>query len=83
MTQRIYGKSSVNGRTLRAFRRTTRHAKAREGPKSDVIQCTEDGFGCDPARTLPNFESHTRSVDGSCEKYAGKCIQQEEVGQQP
>jgi hypothetical protein len=55
----------------------------REGSKSDVIQRTEDGFSRDTARTLPNGESHTRSVDVSCEKDVGKCVRQVEVDRQP
>jgi hypothetical protein len=55
----------------------------REGAKSDVIQRTEDGFSRDTTRTLPNGESHTRSVDVSCEKDVGKCVRQVEVDQQP
>jgi hypothetical protein len=55
----------------------------REGSKSDVIQRTEDGFSRDTTRTLPNGESHTRSVDVSCEKDVGKCVRQVEVDQQP
>lgn len=55
----------------------------REGSKSDVIQRTEDGYSRDTARTLPNGETHTRSVDVSCDKDARKCVKQVEVGQQP
>lgn len=55
----------------------------REGGKSDVIQRTEDGFSRDTTRTLPNGETHTRSVDVSCEKDVGKCVRQVEVDQQP
>ena len=55
----------------------------REGSKSDVIQRTEDGFSRETARTLPNGETHTRSVDVSCEKDAGKCVKQVEIDQQP
>jgi hypothetical protein len=53
----------------------------REGSKSDVIQRTEGGFSRDTARTLPNGDTHTRSVDVSCDKDAGKCVKQVEVGQ--
>lgn len=53
----------------------------RQGAKSDVIQRTEDGFSRDTARTLPNGDTHTRSVDVSCDKDAGKCVKQVEVGQ--
>jgi uncharacterized protein YdeI (BOF family) len=55
----------------------------REGSKSDVIQRTEDGFSRDTTRTLPNGETHTRSVDVSCEQDVGKCVRQVEVDQQP
>jgi hypothetical protein len=55
----------------------------REGSKSDVIQRTEDGFSRDTTRTLPNGETHTRSVDVSCDKDAGKCVKQVEVEPQP
>ena len=55
----------------------------REGSKTDVIQRTENGFSRDTARTLPNGEMHTRSVDVSCEKDAGKCVKQVEVDWQP
>ena len=55
----------------------------RQGSKSDVIQRTEDGFTRDTARTTPTGETHTRSVDVSCEKNARKCVKQVEVGQQP
>jgi hypothetical protein len=55
----------------------------REGSKSDVIQRTEDGFSRDTTRTLPNGETHTRTVDVSCEKDVGKCVRQVEVDQQP
>jgi hypothetical protein len=55
----------------------------REGSKSDVIQRTEEGFSRDTTRTLPNGETHTRSVDVSCDHDAGKCVKQVEVDQQP
>jgi hypothetical protein len=55
----------------------------RDGSKSDVIQRTEDGFSRDLTRTLANGETHTRSVDVSCEKSVGKCVKQVEVDQQP
>lgn len=55
----------------------------REGAKSDVIQRTEDGFSRDTTRMLPNGETHTRSVDVSCEKDVGKCVKQVEIDQQP
>jgi hypothetical protein len=55
----------------------------RQGSKSDVIQRTEDGFSRDTARTTPDGETHTRSVDVSCDKDARKCVKQVEVGQQP
>src|SRR5687767_1202108 len=57
-TQRIYGKSSVNGGAARAFLDSSR-------PKSDVIQCTEEVFGRATTRTLPNGATHTRSVEVS------------------
>jgi cytoskeletal protein RodZ len=53
----------------------------REGSKSDVIQRTEDGFARDTTRTLPDGETHTRSVEVSCEKDANKCVRQVEVDQ--
>ena len=55
----------------------------REGSKSDVIQRTEDGFSRDTTHTLPNGETHTRSVDVACEKDVGKCVKQVEVDKQP
>ena len=53
------------------------------GAKSDVIQRTDDGFTRDVSRTLPNGETHTRAVDVSCTKDAGKCVKQVEVDQKP
>ncbi len=47
----------------------------REGSKSDVIQRTEDGFTRDTVRTLPSGETHTRAVDVTCNKNAGKLRQ--------
>ena len=55
----------------------------REGSKSDVIQRTEDGYSRDTTRTTPNGDTHTRAVDVSCDKDAGKCVKQVDVGQQP
>ena len=55
----------------------------RQGSKSDVIQRTEDGFARDTTRTTRHGETHTRSVDVSCDKDARKCVKQVEVGQQP
>jgi hypothetical protein len=55
----------------------------RSGSMSDVIQRTEDGYSRDTTRTTPDGESHTRSVDVSCEKDAKKCVRQVDVGQQP
>jgi hypothetical protein len=54
-----------------------------DASKSGVIQCTEDGFPRDSKRTLPNGETHTRSVDVTCEKDVGKCVKQAEVDEQP
>jgi hypothetical protein len=54
-----------------------------DGSKSDVIQRTEGGFSRDTTRTLPNDETHTRSVDEACEKDVGKCVKQVEVDKQP
>jgi len=49
-----------------------------------VIQRTEDGYTRDTTRTLPGGETHTRSVDVSCEKDATRhCVKQVETGQQP
>jgi len=53
------------------------------GSNSDVIQCTEGGYSRDTTRTLPNDETHTRSVDEICEKDVGKCVKQVEVDPQP
>ena len=55
----------------------------REGSKSDVIQRTDDGYSRDITRTTPNGETHTRAVDVSCDRGAGKCVKQVDVGQQP
>lgn len=55
----------------------------RTGSKSDVVQRTEDGYTRDTTRTLPNGTTTTRSVDVSCDKDAGKCVKQVEVGKQP
>jgi hypothetical protein len=55
----------------------------RTGSKSDVIQRTDDGYSRDTTRTTPNGATHTRSVDVSCDKDAGKCVKQVETGQQP
>jgi hypothetical protein len=51
------------------------------GSKSDVIQRTEGGFSREATRTLPNGETHTRTVDEACEKDVGKCVKQVEVEQ--
>jgi len=54
------------------------------GSMSDVIQRTDDGFTRDTTRTLPDGETHTRSVAVSCEKDATRhCVKQVETGQQP
>jgi len=58
-------------------------ADGREGSKTDVIQRTEDGYSRDITRTTPNGETHTRAVDVSCDKDAGKCVKQVEVGKEP
>ena len=55
----------------------------RNGARSDVIQRTDDGYSRDTTRTTPAGATHTRSVDVSCDKDAGKCIKQVETGQQP
>ena len=55
----------------------------REGSKSDVIQCTDDGFSRDTVRTLPDGRMHTRVVDVSCENDVGKCVKQVTVDQRP
>ena len=54
-----------------------------EGSMSDVIQRTDDGFSRETTRTLPNGETHTRSVDASCDEDAGNCVKQVEVDKQP
>ena len=53
-----------------------------QGSKSDVIQRTDEGFARDTTRNLPNGETHTRSVDASCDG-VGKCVKQVEVDQKP
>lgn len=58
-------------------------ADGAEGAKSDVIQRTDGGFARDTTRTSPGGPTHTRSVDVSCDKDAGKCVKQVEVGQEP
>jgi hypothetical protein len=55
----------------------------RSGSMSDTVQRTDDGYTRDTARTLPNGETHTRSVEVSCEKDAGKCVKRVEVDKQP
>ena len=62
-----------------AIAHTYRHLHS----KPDVIQRTEDGFARDTTHTTPNGDTHTRSVDVSCDKDARKCVKQVEVGQQP
>jgi hypothetical protein len=70
------------GTTTRSANYTT--FDGRSGSKSDVIQRTDDGYTRDTTRTLPNGETHTRSVDVSCEKEATRsCVKQVETGQQP
>ena len=51
----------------------------REGSKSEVIQRTDDGYTRDTVRTLPNGETHERSVDVACDQDAQKCVRQVEV----
>lgn len=51
----------------------------RTGSKTDVVQRTDDGYSRDTTRTLPNGETHSRGVDVSCDKDAGKCVKQVEV----
>jgi hypothetical protein len=48
-----------------------------------VIQRTKDGFSRGTSRTQANDETHTRSVDVSCDNDVGKCVKQGEVGEQP
>jgi hypothetical protein len=55
----------------------------RSGSMSDVIQRTDGGFSRETTRTTPNGETHTRSVEVSCDKDAGKCVKQVEVGKDP
>lgn len=55
----------------------------REGSKTDVIQRTDDGYSRDTVRTLPSGETHSRSVDVSCDKDARTCVKQVEAGPQP
>ena len=43
----------------------------REGARTDVIQCTEDGDSRETVRTSPDGEINTRVVDVSCNKDAG------------
>jgi hypothetical protein len=51
----------------------------RTGSKSDVIQRTDDGYTRNTTRTLPNGATHSRDVDVSCDKDAGKCVKQVEL----
>ncbi len=55
----------------------------RDGSMSDVIQRTDEGFSRETTRTTPDGETHTRSVDMSCDKDVGKCVKQVETGTQP
>jgi hypothetical protein len=48
-----------------------------------VIQRTNEEVGRDTTRFLPNGETHTRTVDVSREKDAGKCVKQVEFDQEP
>jgi hypothetical protein len=50
---------------------------------SDVIQRTDDGFSGDTTHSLPNGQTHTRSVDAFCNQDVGKCVKQVEVDKQP
>ena len=52
------------------------------GSMSDVIQRTDDGYTRDTTRTLPNGETHTRSVDVSCNPDERKCVKEVEVDRQ-
>jgi hypothetical protein len=52
-------------------------------PNSDVIQRTEGGEFPNTSRTTPRGESHTRSVDVSCDEHASNRVEQVDVGQQP
>ena len=52
----------------------------RSGSMSDVIQHTDEGFSRETTRTTPNGETHTRSVEVSCDKDVGKCVKQVEAG---
>jgi hypothetical protein len=69
------------GTTTRTANYTT--FDGREGSMSDVIQRTEDGISRDTVRTLPNGQTHTRSVDVACDKDVGKCVKQVEVDPKP
>lgn len=55
----------------------------RSGSMSDVIQRTDEGFSRETTRTTPNGETHTRSVEVSCDKDVGKCVKQVEAGKEP
>ena len=55
----------------------------RKGSMTDVIQRTDDGYSRDTSRTTPNGTTHTRAVDVSCDKDAGKCVKQVETGKEP
>jgi hypothetical protein len=74
--------SKETGTTTRSANYTT--TDGRSGSMSDVIQRTDDGYTRATTRTLPDGESHTRSVDASCnQQKTGECIKQVGTGQQP
>jgi hypothetical protein len=52
----------------------------RNRSNTHVIQRTDAGYSRDTARTTPVGSTHTRAVDVSCDKDAGKCVKQVEVG---
>jgi hypothetical protein len=53
----------------------------RTGTKSDVVQRTDDGYTRNTTRTLPSGGTHTRDVEVSCDRDAGKCVKQVEIDQ--
>jgi hypothetical protein len=53
-----------------------------EGCETSVIQRTDDGFSRAAARNPPDGETHTSTVDVSCDG-EGKCVEQVEEDQRP
>jgi hypothetical protein len=60
------------GTTTRAATYTTFDGKT--GSMIDVTQRTEDGYTRETVRNLPNGQTHTRSVDVSCNRDAKSCV---------